>query len=305
MKYWISALTAIFLSLPVTARAAPVLVDTQWLEERLDNSAIVIVDMTDDQMQYRRFHIPEAVRLPYSALVRRTKSGVALRIPDRRLFALLGELGISRDHHVVIYDDMGGLHAGRLFWELERGGHPNVSVLDGGLVKWILEGRRVDNRWKQAQHQHYLRGEEGGRVNEVGLTEVKRRAARGSATLLDVRSREEYLGNPKAKRSGHIPGARWWPWDKSVDFEGRFQRHSAANLEASLEAVGVTGKDDPVVLYCRSGHRASQAYLTLRSLGYENLHLFDGSMLEYEQDRGAVLQTGTTPGEGRDACRSC
>ncbi len=305
MKYWVSALASFFLLFSVSANAAPVLVDTKWLEERLNSPEVVVVDMTGDQMQYQRFHIPEAVRLPYSALVRRNKKGVSLRVPDRRLFALLGELGINRDHHVVIYDDMGGLHAGRLFWELERIGHPKVSVLDGGLVKWILEGRRVDNRWKQAQPQHYERGGDNGRRNEVGLTEVKQRAARARATLLDVRSREEYLGNPRAKRSGHIPGARWWPWDESVDFEGRFQRHSAANLTSSLEAVGVTRKDEPIVLYCRSGHRAAQAYLTLRSLGFENLQLFDGSMLEYEQDRGAMLQTGMAPGEGRDACRSC
>ena len=47
--------------------------------------------------------------------------------------------------HLVIYDDMGGLNAARLFWQLESIGHGKVSVMNGGLVKWILEGRKVVN----------------------------------------------------------------------------------------------------------------------------------------------------------------
>lgn len=285
-------------------RAAPVLVDTAWLAERLDTDGVTIVDMSGDQMQYQRFHLPGAVYLPYAALVQRQKNGVTVRVPDEHLAALLGQLGVTRDTHVVVYDDTGGLNAGRLFWELERIGHPKVSVLDGGLVKWILERRPVENRWKQPQPAKYALGG-GGRSNEIDLSGVKSGAASGEAKLLDVRSREEYVGNPRVKRSGHIPGANWWPWDASVDFDGGFQRKPSNDLTASLEAVGVSDKKTPLVLYCRTGHRAAQSYLTLRSLGFENLRLYDGSMSEYEQDRDATLQAGTAPGEGRDACRSC
>lgn len=305
MRLFIASWVLVVALLPGFAHAAPALVDTAWLEERINDPGIVIVDMTGDQMQYQRFHIPEAVRLPYSTLVQRQKNGISLRVPDQRLAALLGDLGITKEHYVVVYDDMGGLHAGRLFWELERVGHTSVSVLDGGLVKWILEGRKVINTWKQTKPVSYSLKGGKGRDNEIDHTAVKHGVALGRVKLLDVRSREEYVGNPRTKRSGHIPGAQWWPWDASVDFEGRFERQSPAVLTASLRAVGVTHTDEPVVLYCRSGHRAAQAYLTLRSLGYDNLKLYDGSMLEYQQDRKASLQTGTTPGEGRDACRSC
>lgn len=125
------------------AQAAPVLVDGAWLEERHQDSKVVIVDMTDDDLQYTRFHLPGAVRLAYHELLQPRRP--AARLDEAQFAALLGRLGIARNTHVVIYDDMGGLNAGRLFLELERIRHPEVSVLDGGLVKWVLNSKRVDN----------------------------------------------------------------------------------------------------------------------------------------------------------------
>lgn len=128
------------------AQAAPVLVDSTWLEAHFKDSRVVVVDMTDDDLQYKRYHIPGAVRLAYDELLKpRVPGKPAAGLSDAQFAALLGRLGIARDTHVVIYDDMGGLNAGRLFLELERIRHPELSVLDGGLVKWVLDGKRVDN----------------------------------------------------------------------------------------------------------------------------------------------------------------
>jgi thiosulfate/3-mercaptopyruvate sulfurtransferase len=116
-----------------SANAAPVFVNGAWLEQHLSAPNLVLVDMSDDDTQYLRFHLPGAVRLPYDVLVKERKPvKVKVRIDDTELLNVLERLGISHDSHVVIYDDMGGLLAARLFWELERIGHPEVSVLDGG-----------------------------------------------------------------------------------------------------------------------------------------------------------------------------
>lgn len=303
MKRWMPVLMGWCALIGSYAQAAPVLVDTEWLASRTGDSGVVVVDMTGDPMQYQRFHLPGAVHLRYDALVQRRRDGVALRIEDAQLLRLLGELGIRRDHHVVIYDDTGGLNAGRLFWELERIGHAAVSVLDGGLVKWILEGRKVENRWVRPTPQQYQPVAGQGRDNDIAHEALKTVAAEGKAALLDVRTREEYSGDPRDPRGGHIPGARWWPWDATVAFDGRFERLEAASLQESLRALGVSDSAQPVVLYCRTGHRAAQAYLTLRSLGYENLKLYDGSMLEYARDTTAPLQRGMTAGS--PGCVSC
>ncbi len=277
------------------ARAEPVLVDTAWLAARLGQPDLAVVDMTGDNMQYQRFHIPGAVRLPYQALVRNRPDGVSLRHEDAYLVRLLGQLGIGAETHVVVYDDMGGLNAGRLFWELERIGHRRVSVLDGGLVQWVLEGRKVDNIQVRPAPTEYRASAQGGRANEISHGEVRALKAGQDAVLLDVRTEQEYVGDPRDPRGGHIPGARWWPWDESVRFDAGFARKDAATLQQGLNGLGVADKQQPLAVYCRSGHRAAQSYLTLRSLGYENVRLYDGSMLEYERDRSAPLTRGRGP----------
>jgi thiosulfate/3-mercaptopyruvate sulfurtransferase len=271
------------------AQAAPVFVDADWLESRLDDPSIVLVDMATDQTQYQRFHIPGAVYLPFGALVQRQRSGVTLRVPDQRLYQVLGFFGIDADKHVVVYDDMGGLNASRLFWELERIGHEKVSVLEGGLVDWIQSGRKVESKPNEPQRVTYTPKGAEGRANEVDLAAVKAASSEGSAAILDVRTPEEYNCDPRNKRSGHIPGAKLWSWDQAVQFDNGFKPAPVPELMASLEAAGVTDKSKPVITYCRSGHRASQSYLALRALGFEDVRLYDGSMLEYERDMSAPL----------------
>jgi len=250
--------------------------------------------MTEDDWQYNRFHIPGAVRVAYHELIKPGGPGKPpARLSEQELVAVLGQAGISRDSHVVLYDDMGGLNAGRLFMELERLQHPAVSVLDGGLVKWVLSHRRVDNRPIERKPVKYLLPE-GRRETLVALDEVKQSGANG-AVLLDVRSREEYTGDPKQQRSGHIPGARWWPWEQAIQVDGGFVLRDRGDLGARLAQVGLVDRKTPVVLYCRTGHRASQTYLTLRHLGFENVRVHAGSMLEYLLDASAPVKRGSSP----------
>lgn len=278
----------------VVAHAASVLVDADWVAPRLNDPQLVLVDMSDAE-QYSRFHLPGAVHLPYEALLKRVpRQPFAARLDDAVLYRLLGSLGIQRTHHVVIYDDAGGLHAGRLFWELERIGHPQVSVLDGGLVAWVLQGRKVVNAPTSRLPATYV-ASGGGRANEATLAEVKRAASGDGPLLLDVRTQEEYVGTARDPRSGHVPGARLWPWEQALDVSGGYTRANAAALRESLARSGAGDTKKPVIAYCRSGHRASQTYLMLRSLGYENVRLYPNSMLEYAADPSAPVKQGTQP----------
>ncbi|MDH5487713.1 MAG: sulfurtransferase [Gammaproteobacteria bacterium] len=275
-----------------SAHAAPVFVDGAWLEKQLSVPNIVIVDMSEDDTQYLRFHLPGAVRLPYHVLVKvRQPDRVLVRIGDAELVHVLGRLGISRNSHVVIYDDLGGLNAARLFWELERIGHPAVSVLDGGLVRWILDGRRVVNTPALQSAVTYERGGIG-RDNEAGLRDVQQAVEKHTALLLDARTEEEYIGEPKKPRTGHIPGARLWPWDLAVDFERGFVRRDEATLRKALAGAG---PDRPVITYCLTGHRAARTYLTLRALGFENVKVYANSMNEYSLMPQTPIKQGKEP----------
>ena len=295
MSVLMTRISIVFIfTLMVSTAQAGIMVDTSWLQKHLNDKNLVLIDMSD-QTQYQRFHIPGAIYLGYGNLVqKRKKDKVSLRISNQHLYKILGFIGVSRNSHVVIYDDMGGLNAGRLYWDLERIKHPRVSVVDGGLVKWILEGRKVENKYNERKAVTYLAGASTIN-NEINLTQIKQASQSNKQVLLDVRSREEYLGYPKYKRTGHIPGAKLWPWDDTVNFTGGFTLKKPDELMASLAKAGVKKKSQPLVVYCRSGHRAAQAYLVLKQLGFQNVLLYDGSMAEYSKDLTAPVRQGLNP----------
>jgi thiosulfate/3-mercaptopyruvate sulfurtransferase len=290
----------------------PALVEGRWVEKNLSDKRLILVDMSEDDTQYQRFHLPGARRLPYEALVKEKRLDgappcpapangapcappkIKSRLDDEAFARLLGKLGITRDHYVVIYDDLGGLNAGRLFWELERLQHPRVSVLDGGLVKWILDGRKVVNNAPAPKPTVYALPAER-RANEARLEDVKRLPQEKSATLLDVRTDEEYLGEKNKLRTGHVPGARWWSWEQAVDVGKGFVRKPADALLHTLAQAGASDKNTPLIAYCRSGHRAAQTYLTLRSLGFENVKVYADSMNEYGALPDNPLKQGAQP----------
>lgn len=276
------------------AQASPVLVDAAWLAKRLDDPNVVVLDMSSDETQYQRFHLPGAVYFPNYYLMRQRKQDkVITRLSQKELVFMLGQLGIMRNQHVVLYDDLGGLNAGRMFFELESIGHPKVSVLDGGLVKWILEGRKVVNTPYQRPQTRY--GEiSNTRQNEAHLADVDA-AKKSGVVVIDARSQEEYVGDMQKRQGGHVPGARWWEWSDSVAMNQGFVRKPVQELTNKLQGLGVTDKKKPVIAYCRTGHRAAQTYLTLRSLGYENVKLYANSMSEYGLKRRSNLVLGTKP----------
>jgi thiosulfate/3-mercaptopyruvate sulfurtransferase len=270
--------------------AQPLLVDINWLAKNLNSSSIRLIDMSDDT-QYQRFHIPGATHLPYAAINVRTKKGVSLSVGQNQIIKILGLLGIKSKHHIVIYDDMGGLHASRLFWELEKIGHKNISLLNGGLVKWILAGKKVTAD-SQVQYHAEVKA---GRKNTAVVEDILNNKFNNKNILLDVRSKEEYAGHPRYPRSGHIAGAKSWEWLQAVNFDNAFKMQSNTIIKKQLQQIGISKKDTPITLYCQSAHRASHSYFTLRQLGFKQVKIYDGSMSEYSKIKSAPLKKGLTP----------
>lgn len=274
--------------------AQPLLVDINWLEKNLNSSSVRLIDMSDDT-QYQRFHIPGAIHLPYSAINVRTKKGVSLSVGKDQIVKILGLLGIKEKDHVVIYDDMGGLHASRLFWELEKIGHKNISLVNGGLVKWILAGKKVTADSVNVKAVQYTSAVNAGRNNTAVIDDILNSKFNNKNILLDVRSKEEYVGHPRYPRSGHIPGAISWEWLQAVNFDDAFKMQNDMTIKKQLQELGVSKKNTPITLYCQSAHRASHSYFTLRQLGFEQVKIYDGSMSEYSKIKSAPLKKGLTP----------
>src|SRR2546422_11618746 len=114
--------------------------------------------------------------------------------------------GIGAGPMVIGYAAGGGHHAGRLGLALRRYGHDRMAVMEGGIQKWIAEGRPLESGVvKFASANFTPRPREGViATKEDVLTAVRTR----DPWLLDVRRVTEFTGSEKrAARGGHVPGA--------------------------------------------------------------------------------------------------
>lgn len=205
-------------------------------------------------------------------------------LPEPAAFAAaMGALGIADTDHVVVYDDMSGAIAARLWWMLDSLG-VRASVLDGGIDAWdgpLELGPAFPEPAVFAPADW-----PADRFVDADTV-----AARSDTTvLLDARSAERHRGepNPVDPRFGHIPGALSAPWTDNVE-AGHMR--SSADLGQAFDAHGIT-PDTDVITSCGSGVTACHDLLALRLAGVEGTRLYVGSWSEWGADPGRPIETG-------------
>lgn len=254
------------------------LVEPQWLAEHLKDPNLRIVDMRANSMDYLEGgHIPGAVHSTVSDIRVAVETGGA-RLPTGKEWAkILGDLGITRDTMVVIYDDVGGLHAARLFFTLDAFGHQKVALLNGGIQAWQKAGLALTGEVPTVARRSYRPRLEPDKIATADW--ILRNIKNPSVALVDARSAQEFKGEVvKAKRGGHIPGAKNIEWVQNLREDKTFK--SAEELRSLYETRGIT-RDKTVVSYCQTHHRAAHTYFTLRLLGYEKVRGYDRSWAEW------------------------
>ena len=273
-----------------------VLVSTAWLEEHLDDPAIVVAEVnTDLEVGYRQGHVPGAVGWD---LHRDLEDQTRRDVPSAsQLAALLGRSGIDNATAVVLYGDGNNRSATWAFWLLKYYRHDDVRLLDGGRVKWVAEGRPLSTETAAPSAKSYRPG-----IPDRSLRATQDHIAvnLGSPllSLLDARTYDEYVGNTAASspgqaeiyRNGRIPGAVHVPWDDAAVEDGAFR--PAGDLRRMYEQKGIT-PDREVIAYCRLGVRASYSWFVLKYLlGYERVRNYDGSWTEWGNSVGVPIETG-------------
>jgi thiosulfate/3-mercaptopyruvate sulfurtransferase len=253
------------------------LADSQWLKTQIGNSDVRIVDVRG-KSKYAIGHIPGAVHLELSRIRATVGRVPKMAAGADQLAAVFSELGIDGRTTVVAYDDVGGLHAARLFWTLEYAGHRRVQILNGGFQSWVASGGTVSKTAGSPPARRFKVRLDPSRV--ISAEEIRSKLGQQNVVLVDARSAAEYSGKRKASaRGGRIPGAVHIQWTKSVgNTPGPWlPLKELASLYASQ---GVT-PDKEVIPYCQTFHRAAHTYFTLRLLGYEKVRGYDGSWAEW------------------------
>jgi rhodanese-related sulfurtransferase len=106
-------------------------------------------------------------------------------------------------------------------------------------------------------------------AQELTPTEAWELASQGQATIVDVRTDEEF------KFVGHVPNSVLIPWAKGINLQ--------RNPEFPEILKAKVPPNKPVLFLCRSGKRSLQAVETAKKLGYEEAFSIYGGF-EGEKD---------------------
>lgn len=276
------------------------LVTGDWLQERLGQPGLVVVESDEDVLLYETGHIPGAVKVDWHTEL--NDPVVRDYVDGEGFAALLSRKGISRDDTVVIYGDKNNWWAAYALWVFSLFGHEDVRLLDGGRDKWIAEGRPLTTERTEREATEYPVVERNDALIRAYKEDV---LAHLGNPLIDVRSPEEYSGErtsapayPEegALRAGHIPSAQSVPWAKAVAEDGGFK--SREELD-SIYRDGAGLKDgDKIVAYCRIGERSSHTWFVLKHLlGFDDVRNYDGSWTEWGSAVRVPIVSGSEPGE--------
>jgi thiosulfate/3-mercaptopyruvate sulfurtransferase len=269
----------------MTDYAKDVLVDTEWLEQHLDDENIRIVEVDENPALYAVAHIPGAIGFDWKQdlqdQVKRDFLGPGA------FGELFGSRGISDEHTVVLYGDRNNWFAAYTYWYLKYYGHEDVKLLNGPREKWIAEDRATTSEVPSYEPQSFI-AQPGDQSIRAYRDEVLESLGQ-NVNLVDVRSPQEFSGEliamagyeqEGAQRGGHIPGAASVPWAQAVKEDGTFK--SADELRELYTGKGVINGGAPIIAYCRIGERSAHTWFVLHELlGEEDVKNYDGSWTEW------------------------
>jgi thiosulfate/3-mercaptopyruvate sulfurtransferase len=268
-------------------------VSPEELLGRLDDPRLRIADVRwylGDPMQGRREygqgHLPGATFIDLDHDLAAPQGPGRHPLPDPTSFAeRMATLGFGDEHRIVVYDASGGTMAARLWWMLDRLGHPDVALLDGGLAAWLAVGGKLSNA--PTPHQAATLTLATTWPDTVDRETI---IARSEAfDLIDVRAPERYRGDvePVDRVPGHIPGARNLPATMLLDERGRLR--APEELRRLLPAERVTS--GPSIISCGSGVTACLGIFAARVAGLPEPLLYPGSWSDWSS-AGLPVATG-------------
>jgi thiosulfate/3-mercaptopyruvate sulfurtransferase len=263
------------------------LVSTEWLADNLgevlvfDCTYYLATEQRDAMAEFTAGHIPSAGYFDIKAICD-PDTDLPHMVPSPGRFArLMGEMGVSNHSRIIFYDQKGLNTAARGWWMMGLFGHDKCGVLDGGLPKWVAEGRSLEAglppRAKPTTFRPDFRS-----TRLRGIGDMLGNVTTRSEIVLDARPAGRFdasVKEPRAgMRGGHIPGAINLPVASVLGPDSTMLPKD--ELRAKFAALGVDGSK-PVVTSCGSGITACLLTLAMVRAGLPTGAVYDGSWTEW------------------------
>lgn len=279
------------------------LVSTEWLAARLDqpglrvfDTAVVYDDVSDEMLsgrsQYEKAHVPGAGFIDLTEDFSDPTADTILMRPDPSSLAdAFGRVGIDGSSTVVLYSSDHLMWATRVWWMLHGLGFADMAVLDGGFAAWVDSGRTVESGSGGYPPSH-LSFEDRSHV-WVDQPEVQAALETSGTSVVCALRSGVYEGSSSVHygRPGHIPGSLNLPHTAVVDPDTNFF-FATEEIRQAFHQEGLLASDY-VVTYCGGGIAATVNAFALHMLGFDNVSVYDGSLLEWANDPTAPMATGT------------
>ncbi|UYN97689.1 MAG: 3-mercaptopyruvate sulfurtransferase [Enhydrobacter sp.] len=276
------------------------LVSTDWLASHLTSPDVRIVDGSfflpaqkrDPKAEFAERHLPGAVFFDIDEIAD-TSSPLPHMLPSPEKFsARVRKLGLGDGNKIVVYDTAPMTGACRVWWMFRAMGHKDVAVLNGGLPKWLAEGRSVTDDPTVPRDRHFTARLDNSLVRSIddvrALLDSKREQ------VVDARAAARFRGEvpePRAGlRGGHMPGAFNLPYNDLLDPTTGMML-PAGELKARIAASGVD-LSRKVTASCGSGVTACVIALALYLTGAPDAAVYDGSWTEWGGRADTPIVTG-------------
>jgi thiosulfate/3-mercaptopyruvate sulfurtransferase len=277
-----------------------IFVSTDALAADLHAPDLLILDATlflpgtprDARAEFEAAHIPGAAFLDLDTLADPNDPAPHTLPPDALMTQRLQALGIDADSRIILYDNSPIRSAARAWWMMRLYGvGKSAAILDGGLPKWLAEGRPTASGPATPAS--------GDAIARIDRTQVRTKADlranidSGAAQVLDARGAGRFTGREAEPRpgmaSGHIPGARNLPY--AALFAADNSLKPDEELRALFTDAGID-LDRPVITTCGSGVTAAILLAGLGRIGKTDVSLYDGSWSEWGFDPETPKATG-------------
>ena len=264
--------------------AKDVLVDTQWVEDHLDDPSIRIVEVDENPALYAESHIPGAIGFDWKQDLQDRSS--ATSSTPQAFGELFGSRGISNDHTIVLYGDRNNWFAAYTYWYLKYYGHDASSWSTARARSGSPRAARRPPTCRRTSPRRSPRrtGDDAIRAKRDEVLA----ALDADTRLVDVRSPQEFSGEliampgyeqEGAQRGGHIPGAGRCRGRRRSRRTARSSPPTTSR--SSTRSKGVTDGAD-IIAYCRIGERSAHTWFVLHELlGHDDVKNYDGSWTEW------------------------
>ena len=274
------------------------LVTTEWLEKNL--SKLKIFDASwhmpstkrNAIKEYENKHIPGAMFWDVDKHSDNDSPYPHMMSNSDYWTRMLWSFGIQNNDHIIVYDNSDIYSSCRLWFSLKYFGHEKVSVLDGGMKKWLKENRPTDNKINQDLGKFSsidkLNPTTKYSVNEKSefiknKLQIDENIKNQSFQTVDARSRDRFEGKAEEPRpglkKGCIIGSKNIPFKECINSKtNTFKSKNELSVIFTKNGIDIS---KPIVFTCGSGMTATVLGLAYSIISGKNAAIYDGSWSEY------------------------